>query len=61
MSEAARARERLEFEAAAEAMMKGKSGKQSSVSNQQFMDMPLGKGLQFTASGLEVHKSWRNC
>ncbi|XAR63873.1 hypothetical protein NMG60_11024010 [Bertholletia excelsa] len=53
MSEAARARERLEFEAAAEAMMKGKSRKQSSVSNQQFMDMPLGKGLQFTAGGLE--------
>lgn len=54
MSEAARARERLEFEAAAEAIGKGKCGKESSFSNQQFTEIHATTGLQFTSGGLEV-------
>lgn len=59
MSEAARARERLEFEAAAEAIRKGKWGKETSHSNQQMWDMPVSTSLQFTPAGLEV--GIRNC
>lgn len=54
MSEAARARERLEFEAAAEAIGKGNWGKEISQSNQQMRDMSINTGLQFTPAGLEV-------
>ncbi|KAI8542092.1 hypothetical protein RHMOL_Rhmol08G0112100 [Rhododendron molle] len=53
MSEAARARERLEFEAAAEAIRKGNWGKETSHSNQQMWDMPTTTSLQFTSAGLE--------
>lgn len=51
MSEAARARERLEFEAAAVAMEKGKWGKETS---KQIIEMSVATGLQFTSGGLEV-------
>ncbi|KAG5536871.1 hypothetical protein RHGRI_024339 [Rhododendron griersonianum] len=53
MSEAARARERLEFEAAAEAIRKGNWGKETSHFNQQMWDMPTTTSLQFTSAGLE--------
>ncbi|KAF7136331.1 hypothetical protein RHSIM_Rhsim08G0139200 [Rhododendron simsii] len=53
MSEAARARERLEFEAAAEAIRKGNWGKETSHSNQQMWVMPTTTSLQFTSAGLE--------
>ncbi|KAK8686275.1 hypothetical protein V6N13_125302 [Hibiscus sabdariffa] len=51
MSEAARAREKLDFEAAAEAIEKGKRGKESMVSTQP-LDF-LASGMQFTSGGLE--------
>lgn len=54
MSEAARARERLEFEAAVEALEKGKSGKESKTPNQLLTDVLSSSGLQFTVSALEV-------
>lgn len=54
MSEAARARERLEFEAAVEALEKGKSGRESKMPNQLFTDVLSSSGLQFTAGTLEV-------
>ncbi|XP_057480272.1 G patch domain-containing protein TGH-like isoform X2 [Actinidia eriantha] len=54
MSEAARARERLEFEAAAEAITTGKCGKDTGLSNHQLMedcatkvDLVLGDYLEF--------------
>lgn len=56
MSESARARERLEFEAAAEAITQGKWGKesQSQPSGQQhILGVPGGRGLQFTSGGSE--------
>lgn len=49
MSEATRARERLEFETAAEAMVKGKSGMLS--------DLSATAGLQFTSGGVQGVKS----
>uniref|UniRef100_A0A5B7CE04 Putative G patch domain-containing protein 1 n=1 Tax=Davidia involucrata TaxID=16924 RepID=A0A5B7CE04_DAVIN len=52
MSESARARERLEFEAAAEAIGKGKWEKESKLPNLQFMQISATPGLQFTSSGL---------
>ncbi|XP_024961360.1 G patch domain-containing protein TGH isoform X1 [Cynara cardunculus var. scolymus] len=52
MSEAARARERLEFEAAAEAVTQGKWGKESKPSNQQILGASAGR-LQFTSGGSE--------
>lgn len=55
MSEAARARERLDFEAAAEAIEKGKQGKELSV--QQFMDFSATGGMRFTSGGVEVYFS----
>lgn len=55
MSEAARARERLDFEAAAEAIEKAKQGKDSMISVQP-IDF-LAKGMQFTSSGVEVNLS----
>jgi G patch domain-containing protein 1 len=54
MSEAARARERLDFEAAAEAIAKGHWGKESKHSTQQFMEFPATGGMQFTSGGVEV-------
>lgn len=57
MSESARARERLEFEAAADAVQKGSSGKESSAANQLLADLSATAGLQFTTggSGSEVY------
>lgn len=54
MSEAARARERLDFEAAAEAIEKGKSGKVSTNSLQHVTDYLATGGLQFTSGGSQV-------
>ncbi|KAK2986131.1 hypothetical protein RJ640_024680, partial [Escallonia rubra] len=54
MSEAARARERLEFEAAADATQKGKWGSESRPANQQLLDLSTATGLQFTSAGVEV-------
>ncbi|XWS37204.1 hypothetical protein CRYUN_Cryun19dG0023000 [Craigia yunnanensis] len=54
MSEAVRARERLDFEAAAEALEKGKRGKESMISLQPF-DF-LATGMQFSSGGLEQVK-----
>ncbi|GKB37594.1 G patch domain-containing protein TGH [Tanacetum coccineum] len=45
MSEAARARERLEFEAAAEAVTQGKWGKESQSFSQQILGASAGRGL----------------
>lgn len=56
MSEAARARERLEFEAAVEALEKGKSGRESKTPNQLLTDVLSSSGLQFTAGTLEPAK-----
>ncbi|XP_071694477.1 G patch domain-containing protein TGH-like [Rutidosis leptorrhynchoides] len=53
MSEADRARERLEFEAAAEATKQGKWGKESQRSSQQTLAASVGR-LQFTSGGLEM-------
>lgn len=57
MSEAARARERLEFEAAGEAMRKKSSGDDSRVTSQLLADLSASAGLQFTVggSGSEVY------
>lgn len=49
MSESARARERLEFEATADALQKGNWSK-----DQQFIEISTPSGLQFTSGGLEV-------
>lgn len=53
MSEAARARERLEFEAAAEAIKNGKWEKHSNTPDQQLLHISAAVGLQFTSGGLE--------
>ena len=58
MSEAARAREKLEFEAAAEAIRTGKWGKETGLANQQFIEVTT--GLQFTSAGLEVRMRRHN-
>lgn len=55
MSESARARERLEFEAAADAIPKGSSGKESRVADQLLADLSATAGLQFTTGGSEVY------
>lgn len=54
MSEAARARERLEFEAAVEALEKGKSGRENKTPSQLIIDVLSSSGLQFTAGASEV-------
>lgn len=54
MSEATRARERLEFEAAAEVIAKGNSLKESKPPSQLLADVLANSGLQFTASTMEV-------
>ncbi|XP_022859614.1 G patch domain-containing protein TGH [Olea europaea var. sylvestris] len=53
MSEAARARERLEFEAAAMAIEKEKLDKESKATSQLLKDLTASAGLQFTTSGVE--------
>ncbi|GAA0161887.1 hypothetical protein LIER_18102 [Lithospermum erythrorhizon] len=50
MSEAARARERLEFESTAEVIAKGNSGKESKTPSLLLADVLASSGLQFTAS-----------
>lgn len=54
MSEAARARERLDFEAAAEAIAKGKQGKGSKLFIPSSMDFIPGGLMQFTSGAAEV-------
>jgi len=54
MSESARAREKLEFEAAADAIKLGKWGKDSKPPNHNLFDTSATSGLQFTPGGLEV-------
>ncbi|KAK6122575.1 hypothetical protein DH2020_043684 [Rehmannia glutinosa] len=56
MSEAARARERLEFEAAAEAIQKGNSGKERKATSQLLSDLSATAALQFTTGGVEIGK-----
>ncbi|KAI3470210.1 hypothetical protein Pfo_026873 [Paulownia fortunei] len=56
MSEAARAREKLEFEAAAEAIEKENSGKERKATSQLLSDMSAAAGLQFTSGGIEKDK-----
>ncbi|XP_028753723.1 G patch domain-containing protein TGH isoform X2 [Neltuma alba] len=56
MSEAARARERLDFEAAADAIEKGKWGKGSKLSNPSAVDFASAGALQFTSGGVEPKK-----
>lgn len=53
MSEAARAQERLDFEAAAEAIEKGKAYKEVRRATEKPIDFLAG-GLQFTSGGTEV-------
>ncbi|XP_047970608.1 G patch domain-containing protein TGH-like [Salvia hispanica] len=57
MSEAVRARERLEFEEAAAAVQKAKLGNERQVSSQLLKDLSAVSGLQFTAGGVEKHTS----
>lgn len=57
MSEAARARERLEFEAAAEAIEKGKQGREIKTPSQLFAGVLPTAGLQFTSGELAQAKS----
>lgn len=56
MSEAARAREKLDFEAAAETIEKGLRGKESNLSTQQFMEMSATAVMEFAPGGLEQAK-----
>ncbi|CAK9330021.1 unnamed protein product [Citrullus colocynthis] len=56
MSEAARARERLDFEAAAEAIEKGKGLKEAKLSAEHFVDFLATGGMQFTSGGVEEVK-----
>ncbi|PQM37575.1 G patch domain-containing protein TGH [Prunus yedoensis var. nudiflora] len=56
MSEAARARERMDFEAAAEAIQKGKWSKDSKLSTSQFMEYLSSGGMQFISGGLAQAK-----
>lgn len=60
MSEAVRARERLDFEAAAEAIQKAKLAKESNLSSVQLMEFSAAGGMQFTSGGLEVYFSCDN-
>lgn len=55
MSEAARARERLDFEAAAEAIEKGHWRKEF---NEGSMESSSTGGMQFTSGGIEVRLFW---
>ncbi|XP_057771313.1 G patch domain-containing protein TGH [Salvia miltiorrhiza] len=53
MSEAARARERLEFDEAASAVQKANLGNERQASSQLLKDLSAVSGLQFTAGGVE--------
>ncbi|KAM6593710.1 hypothetical protein CsatA_001413 [Cannabis sativa] len=53
MSEATRARERLDFEAAADAIEKGTLGKETNISTQRITDYLATGGMRFTPGGLE--------
>lgn len=55
MSEVARARERLEFEAAADTVQKGNLDKERQATSQLLKDMSAAAGLQFTTGGVEVY------
>lgn len=55
MSESARARERLDFEAATEGMEKAGWNKETNLSSRQrVFDLSATTGLQFTSSGMNV-------
>lgn len=55
MSESARARERLDFEAAAEVIEKGKNGPlNATYSSQQLHEISASANLQFTSGSSEV-------
>ena len=54
MSEVARARERLDFEAAAEAIEKGNCGKEIKNSTPCVTEYLSSGGMQFTSGGLQV-------
>lgn len=54
MSEPARARERLDFEAAAEAIEKGNWGKEIKNSTPCITEYLASGGMQFTSGGLHV-------
>lgn len=54
MSETARARERLDFEAAAESIEKAKLPNQGRVSPEQLMDFTMAAGLKFASAGVGV-------
>ncbi|KAK4350407.1 hypothetical protein RND71_029720 [Anisodus tanguticus] len=56
MSEAARARERLEFESVANTINKGKQGKESIPPNELFSSTLAAAGLQFTPGAAELAK-----
>ncbi|CAN4088286.1 unnamed protein product [Withania somnifera] len=56
MSEAARARERLEFESVAETINKGKQGKESVPPSELFSSTLATAGLQFTPGAAELIK-----
>lgn len=56
MSEAARARERLEFESVAETINKGKQGKDSVPPSELFSSTLATAGLQFTPGAVELAK-----
>ena len=60
MSEAARARERLDFEAAAEVIEKGKFIKENKLHSQQLMGFSSIGGTQLTFGGLQVHFKCNN-
>ncbi|KAH6769549.1 SWAP domain-containing protein [Perilla frutescens var. hirtella] len=56
MSEAARARERLEFDEAAGTIQKAHLGNEKQASSQLLKDLSSVSGLQFTAGGVEKNK-----
>lgn len=60
MSESARAQERLDFEAAAEAIEKGKAYKEVRRATERPVDFLAG-GLQFTSGGTEVCIHYLHC
>lgn len=55
MSEAARAHERLDFEAAAEALEKGKLRDESKSLMQHALDFLPSSGMEFTSGGQQVN------
>lgn len=55
MSEAARAREKLEFETAANAIEKEKMDRGKQANDRLLKDITATAGLQFTSGGVEVY------